>query len=674
MSQFARQLHTAPPAVGSQSGALSPAVDTQSNGLSPLVEAANLSLTSTGSRRSARKSLSPRFDSAQEARSETGEDLAAALGMRPLDEATSDDDREHDQAEPKTMGHSNNVMHRLGATALTPAVNQLPTPTSSKHSPSMPELNVRQIRPSAHRPAVPNPTVVVSGSADDTIRPVNGFGNADNPQPAPATSNGRVAAKRDPTLLGLADASPAGSTESIPSDVTWSALHHDYRKEATELLVSPRETNPAVIKHDNATQRHLQQHQQQASLGSHPGTLAANPVSVQPTLRNRVAGPSLDTVVLHPNHTPMPSTAPSNTSTAANSPLAKRTPTSANHQSQSAVSLDQSESQLLLRPSRRTSKPNLVTRRSSGISSALPSALATHEASTMALLREHASQESSPQLPISSRASAGVPDSAYSVSSPDDWISPRNATAPTRLGPAAAGSQTVPLRRYRKRSDAPAAMGRVGLRPQSLPASPGRAEPTYSSSWPPTQPLSAASEGSLRYSYPMAGSNTASPGTQRIALNGNQRQLLQQAMNSPSVDRSFAYVDSMGLDPSREELLKHKLFIKRQSDIIRQLRDHLTQSRDVEAIMQSREYLAQFQNSEGQAAKPQARAVRERSSPEQADAFRRARLAQRLRNSRKSSGLNRTFAGRATAPMASSRRLNASAVGSALQICEQTYV
>ena len=94
----------------------------------------------------------------------------------------------------------------------------------------------------------------------------------------------------------------------LPSDLSWNALHHDYRHKASEGLISLRETNPTILLQDNRHNRHLQQHyqQQQAALGTHPGTLAANPISVQPSMRHKVAGPSLDTVVLHPHHTPMP--------------------------------------------------------------------------------------------------------------------------------------------------------------------------------------------------------------------------------------------------------------------------------------------------------------------------------------------------------------------------------
>eukprot|EP00045_Choanoeca_perplexa_P016572 m.224681 g.224681 ORF g.224681 m.224681 type:complete len:1456 (-) comp17296_c0_seq1:147-4514(-) len=642
----------------------------QAPGLSPLTESApalNASLTSNGSRRSqgqgngkARTSLSPRFDSAQDSpRSDRPTSLAEALGMAPLDEESKDTDAVTagslgsmtSQSETHAPAHASTVAASRLADEDRRQLSALAT-KDPLYSPSMPQLACHAIRPSHAQQA---PTITIdSGSADDALRQDEGVPDAFTPR------------------------SPAGSTDTLPSDVSWNALHHDYRRQATEGLLSPRETNPTVILEDNRNNRPLQQHQQQAALGSHPGTLAANPISVQPTMRNQVSGPSLDTVVLHPQHTPMPgsgSSGPPSSSpyhSAGASPLLRQ-----QHRHSTVHLLHSDDAVILRRPAPAAHSPNsaLLTTRSSGLgSSVFGSALGSRQDTALSLLREEDPVSSGSLFQsrgdLSSRSPplyAQHPDSAYSISSQDELPSPQDkqrrhlasaqakfATSPPahrhpqeqlyRAQALAKQQQQVsPVVLRRKPSQRTASAPPPVDRPMSLPPNKGLpGQPKQSASWPRAQgTASAPADGQpKRYSYPMVANPNASPSTQRIALNANQRRLLQNALNTPSVDQSFAYVADMGLDPTREELLRHKLFIKRQNDVIKTLRNSLTQSRDWTGVA--------VPGLEPPRSQPRTQAA---AAPvDQVLAFRRALLAAKLRGKRQNSPqLNRTFAGRHTA-------------------------
>jgi len=100
-------------------------------------------------------------------------------------------------------------------------------------------------------------------------------------------------------------------------------------------------------------------------------------------------------------------------------------------------------------------------------------------------------------------------------------------------------------------------------------------------------------------------------------------------------------VANIGLDPMRADLLRHKLFIKRQSDVIKSLRTHLVQSRDWSGVT------VPGLDRPASQAEPTASAT----SDDKVLAFRRVLLATKLRQKRGASprGLNYTFAGRHTA-------------------------
>jgi hypothetical protein len=60
------------------------------------------------------------------------------------------------------------------------------------------------------------------------------------------------------------------------------------------------------------------------------------------------------------------------------------------------------------------------------------------------------------------------------------------------------------------------------------------------------------------------------------ALTPYQRRLLTTAMNSPELNTGLQIISSMGLDATQTDLLKHKLVIRRQSQIIQHLQMKVT--------------------------------------------------------------------------------------------------
>ncbi|EDQ86184.1 uncharacterized protein MONBRDRAFT_28626 [Monosiga brevicollis MX1] len=174
-----------------------------------------------------------------------------------------------------------------------------------------------------------------------------------------------------------------------------------------------------------------------------------------------------------------------------------------------------------------------------------------------------------------------------------------------------------------------------------------------------------------------------------VTLSDKQRALWQQAVTSPKLTTAVRFVEEMGLEPLSAELMRSRLIVKRQGEIIKLMQQSRAQQSGCSPVapLASRASSQALVGSSGKSDVDVAPSTGGLTTPSASFAPRMARMAAQQRRlpavlrtpqAKSSQRLNRTFAGldttRVDSPVMRSRNLDRSLTNALLRDCDCTQV